>query len=162
MTYRIDGGAPAGTNILPGEDGCLTTSIKMINTTMLGKSRTKPNGIEIEEFPFIFMRLLKNDNLDRGVLLSFFQSSSVGALGVEGKRLSKLWTRPLPAAVFSVISRTQRKVDQSGWELSIIVMHVYVVDQTACMGFSLIKPVYRTHWWYCSESCNARRKWLIG
>lgn len=49
--YLIDGGAPAGINILPGEAGCLTNSTRMRMTTMHGKMMTTPRGTETLEFP---------------------------------------------------------------------------------------------------------------
>jgi hypothetical protein len=45
------GGAPAGINILPGFDGCLTNNTRMRITTMSGKRITTPSGTEMLEFP---------------------------------------------------------------------------------------------------------------
>src|SRR3954469_8030586 len=39
-TYLMLGGEPAGINILPGEEGCLTNSTKMRIITMHGKRMT--------------------------------------------------------------------------------------------------------------------------
>lgn len=95
--YLINGGAPAGISIVPDEDGCLTmrTSIKII--TRSGNKSTAPNGMDIDEFPFKRMRLLKNPNL--GSKRSCFRdiSSSEGRLGGEGIRFAKLCINPMNA-----------------------------------------------------------------
>ena len=78
----MDGGDPAGTSILPGDDGCLITSMRMRTTTMAGNRRTNPSGTEMEELPFSRMRRRKNDNLDPGLAFSDFSDlkSSIGAV----------------------------------------------------------------------------------
>ncbi len=65
FTYLINGGAPAGISIFPGEAGCRTmrTSIEII--TRRGNKSTAPNGIDIDELPFKRILLLKNDSLGR-------------------------------------------------------------------------------------------------
>lgn len=50
--------------------------------TMLGKSRTKPKGMEMEEFPRSRMRLFRTFNLGRGSFLSFLMSVRGGGGGV--------------------------------------------------------------------------------
>lgn len=87
--HLISGGAPAGINILPGEDGCRTmrTSINII--TRRGNKSTAPSGIDIFELPFKRIRLLKKANL--GKIRSFRRliSSKDGRLGDEGIRFAK-------------------------------------------------------------------------
>ena len=97
QTYRIDGGAPAGIRILPGDDGCRTTRTRIKIITMHGKRRTAPRGMEIEELPFNRIRRLKNANL--GDILSFCRdrSSGEGRLGEEGIRFRRFFTRPIDA-----------------------------------------------------------------
>lgn len=95
--YLINGGAPAGISIVPDEDGCLTmrTSIKII--TRSGNKSTAPNGMDIDEFPFKRMRLLKNPNLGSKRSCCRDISSSEGRLGGEGIRFAKLCTNPMNA-----------------------------------------------------------------
>lgn len=47
----MEGGAPAGISILPGELGCLTNKTRMRTMTRMGKSTTTPRGTETVEFP---------------------------------------------------------------------------------------------------------------
>ena len=60
VSHLIAGGAPAGMKMVPGDDGCIRTSIKIRIITMHGNKITKPNGMDILELPFNRMRLLKN------------------------------------------------------------------------------------------------------
>ena len=62
--YLIDGGDPAGTSIRPGEDGCLTTNIKITRTTIVGNNSRKPKGIEMAEFRFKPTLLLRKEKFD--------------------------------------------------------------------------------------------------
>lgn len=97
---------PAGMSILPGEEGCLTTSINIKSTTMLGKSRTKPRGMEMEELDFSFMRLLKKENLEELLnVFADFISSRAGAAGVYGTFFINRCTKLLVDVCFSVMSR---------------------------------------------------------
>lgn len=73
---------PAGTSMRPGDDGCFTISTRIRMITMLGKSRTKPKGMEMEEFPRRRMRLFRTFNLGRGSFLSFLMSVRGGGGGV--------------------------------------------------------------------------------
>jgi hypothetical protein len=93
--YRIDGGVPAGTNIRPGELGCLMTRMRMINTTRPGKRRRKPSGIDMDEFPFNLMRLRKKDSRESALGFSSFQSAAWGAEETEGRRLYSRCTKPI-------------------------------------------------------------------
>ena len=54
------GGAPAGIKIVPGEEGCITTSIRIKTMTIQGNKSTKPIGMDILEFPFSRILLLRN------------------------------------------------------------------------------------------------------
>ena len=51
-SYRMEGGAPAGTMNLPGPDGCRTNIMRISIMTSKGNSSTTPRGIDILEFPF--------------------------------------------------------------------------------------------------------------
>jgi len=96
---------PAGIRILPGEEGCLMTSINISSTTMLGNKRMNPSGMEIEEFGFSFIRLLKNDNLESPLFaFAVLASPRLGAAGVYGTFFINLCTKPLAKPAFSDIS----------------------------------------------------------
>lgn len=83
--------------MVPDEDGCLTmrTSIKII--TRSGNKSTAPNGMDIDEFPFKRMRLLKNPNLGSKRSCCRDISSREGRLGGEGIRFAKLCINPMDA-----------------------------------------------------------------
>lgn len=73
---------------------------------MLGKSRTKPRGIEMEEFDFSFMRLLKKENLDEPLnVFADFRSSRLGTEGEYGTLFINRCTKLLVDVGFSVISK---------------------------------------------------------
>ena len=93
--YLIEGGAPAGSNIRPGDDGCLTKRMRISTKTMHGKSSTNPRGMEIEEFPFNLIRRRKNDNRGRTLLFSFRKSSRDGKLGDDGIFFTMPWTKSI-------------------------------------------------------------------
>ena len=100
-TYLMAGGAPAGIKICPGDEGCRTmiTSINII--TIRGNNSTSPNGIEIFEFPFKRIRLLKKPRC--GAPRSFLGAHSSreareGRLGDDGILFARFWTRPMIAA----------------------------------------------------------------
>lgn len=57
--YLIEGGAPAGNKIRPGEDGCRTMRTKISIITMSGNMSTVPSGMDILEFPFNLIRRRK-------------------------------------------------------------------------------------------------------
>ena len=78
------GGAPAGINILPGEEGCRTKRTRIRTTTMHGKMMTTPKGTEMLELPFNLRGLRKKasreaNRLERGFLPPF--SSDRGSCG---------------------------------------------------------------------------------
>jgi hypothetical protein len=98
-TDLIDGGAPAGINILPGDEGCRTTRIRIRITTRHGKRRTNPSGIDIEEFRFSRILLRKNDNLGTNRPFSREMSSRVGRFGEEGIRFEIFCISPIDAVV---------------------------------------------------------------
>jgi len=91
------GGEPAGTSILPGDDGCLTTRMRMRMTTMLGNNSTNPKGTEIEELPLSRIRRRKRDRLGRVRGFSPFQSPGDGGFDVVGSRFSIPCNRPIAA-----------------------------------------------------------------
>jgi hypothetical protein len=91
----MEGGAPEGIKMRPGEDGCLTKRKRIRVTTMQGNSRTKPSGIEIDELPFIRIRRRKNDNRGKPRPLSVLKSFRDGMLGAEGIRLTSPCTKPI-------------------------------------------------------------------
>jgi hypothetical protein len=98
----MDGGAPEGMRMRPGEDGCLTKRKRMNTTTMHGNRSTKPSGIEMDEFPFSRIRRRKNDNRGKVRPFSFLKSSRDGMFGVEGIRLTSPCTKPMVESVTSV------------------------------------------------------------
>ncbi|KAK1241921.1 hypothetical protein MKX07_007744 [Trichoderma sp. CBMAI-0711] len=75
----MDGGEPAGINILPGELGCLTNSTRMSTTTSNGKMRTTPNGMDTAELPRRRSGLWKKAKLDASPLFFVRFSSAVGS-----------------------------------------------------------------------------------
>lgn len=104
MTYLIAGGAPAGINILPGEEGCLTKSTSIRMMTMHGKRMTTPSGTEMLEFPLNLNGLRKKASREAKVfgraLTSRRFSSAVGRGGEppDTSRLA-LWYRSILASV---------------------------------------------------------------
>ena len=102
FAYLIKGGAPAGISILPGEDGCRTMRMRINIITMSGNKITTPRGIDIFEFPFNLIRLLKKANL--GDSRSFCRAifSRDGRLGEEGIRFTSFCTNPMDATDESV------------------------------------------------------------
>jgi hypothetical protein len=58
----MDGGAPAGIRIRPGEEGWVTMRRTIRTITIHGNSSTNPNGIEIVEFLLSRIRRLKKAN----------------------------------------------------------------------------------------------------
>lgn len=102
LTFRIEGGEPAGTSIRPGEDGCFTTSIKMRSTTIVGNRSTNPSGIEIEELPFNRIRRRSIDSSGRTLDFSF-QSSLEDMLGDPGNCFHRLWAKPMTFEGFLLI-----------------------------------------------------------
>ena len=102
LTFRIEGGEPAGTSIRPGEDGCFTTSIKIRSTTSVGNRSTNPRGTEIEELPFSRIR---RRNIDRsGRALDFsFQSSLDDVFGDPENWFHRLRAKPMPLDDFPLI-----------------------------------------------------------
>jgi hypothetical protein len=89
----------------------IRTSIN--STTMLGNSRTKPSGIEMEELPFNRIRRRKNDNLD----VDFGPFSSIDGAGVVyGMFLTKRWTKPEPLEYFPLMASGRGVYRTSVWE----------------------------------------------
>ena len=101
--YLIDGGAPAGIKMLPGDDGCRTISTRISIITIQGNKSTAPRGMDILEFPFNRILLLKNAN--RGVSRFFRRERSSregnfsreGRFGDEGMRFTRFCTNPMYA-----------------------------------------------------------------
>jgi hypothetical protein len=62
---------------------------------MHGNSRTNPNGIEIDEFPFNRIRLRKKDNAGSAWAFSLLKSSAGGGFSEEGIRLTRPCTKPM-------------------------------------------------------------------
>lgn len=85
-THRILGGVPAGTNIRPGELGCLTTKMRMRMTTKLGNKSRNPSGTDMEEFPFNLIRLRKKDRRGDDLDFDFSVVHSSGEGGDEAGR----------------------------------------------------------------------------
>ena len=70
---------------------------------MLGKRRTKPSGMEMDELDLSFMRLLKKDIRDPLYDLDDFQSSVVGGAAEYGTFFIKRWTKLFVVLGFSSI-----------------------------------------------------------
>lgn len=87
MAYLIDGGAPAGTNIPPDDEGCRTTRTSISISTMQGNKSTNPKGIEMRELSLRRMRRRKKA-MERGDIFSalFEMPLRVGMFCVEGIR----------------------------------------------------------------------------
>ena len=90
-TDLIVGGAPAGINIPPVEDGCLTIRTSINIMTIHGNKSTAPSGMEILEFPFSLIRRRKKANLVEVLYLFEVESSSGngGGDGTEGIRFTR-------------------------------------------------------------------------
>lgn len=100
--YLMAGGAPAGIKIPTPDLGCRTNSTNINTTTMHGKRRTTPRGIEMLELPFNLNGRLKNANLELvfGFVLT---SSSIGTGADEvGILLRTLCTKPIDVDVLAV------------------------------------------------------------
>lgn len=72
-------------------------SIRINIITMSGNKSTAPSGIDILEFPFKRIRLLKKANLGDNLSLCRLIFSSDGRLGDEGIRFTSLCTNPIDA-----------------------------------------------------------------
>jgi len=99
VSYLIDGGAPAGISILPGDEGCRRNKTRINIMTIHGNKRTSPKGIEMEELPFKRMRRRKKAN--RGESRSALRdtSSREGRLGEFGRCFASFCTKLMIAAV---------------------------------------------------------------
>jgi hypothetical protein len=64
--YLIVGGAPAGMNMRPGDEGCCRNRTHIMIMTRHGNSSTRPSGTEMVESFFNLMRRLKKDIGIRG------------------------------------------------------------------------------------------------
>jgi hypothetical protein len=99
MADLIDGGAPDGIRMRPGDDGCLTKRKRISITTMHGKSSTKPSGMDIDELPFSRIRRRKKDNRGKVLPFSLLKSSSEGRFGVDGIRFASPCTKSMVEAL---------------------------------------------------------------
>jgi hypothetical protein len=104
----MEGGAPDGIKMRPGDEGCLTKRKRMRMTTMHGNSSTKPSGTEMDELPFSRIRRRKNDSCGKPRPFSLLKSSRDGMFGVEGIRLTSPCTKPMAGVLFNVLSLMQR------------------------------------------------------
>jgi hypothetical protein len=92
------GGAPAGIRMLTPDLGCRTKSTKIKTTTIQGKSRTTPRGMEMLELPFNRRGRRKKASLD--VAFDLVLTSSIkGRLCDEGIRFITLCTNPIEAVM---------------------------------------------------------------
>lgn len=85
----------------------MRTSIKII--TRSGNKSTAPNGMDIDEFPFKRMRLLKNPNLGSKRSCCRDISSREERLGGEGIRFAKFCIHPMDA-----VTKPHRLKDEGG------------------------------------------------
>lgn len=99
LILRIDGGAPAGIRILPGDAGCRKKRKHIKTITIHGKRRTSPRGIEIEESPFKRILRRKKATGSLGANRSAFsdQPFRVGRGGGDDIRLVRFCTKPMRA-----------------------------------------------------------------
>jgi hypothetical protein len=104
----MEGGAPAGIRIRPGEDGCLMTRRRMRRMTRHGNNKTKPKGIEIEEFPLNLIRRLKNANFGITRPFSLGVSSRGGMMGAAGIRFARRFMNPIAADISRPTSAGRR------------------------------------------------------
>ena len=90
------GGAPVEMNGAEGESEWRTKMTRITIRTMHGNRRTTPSGIEMLELPRNRIRLFKKLT-DFGEIFSadFDISSSLGMVGVEGKRFFTLCRRSM-------------------------------------------------------------------
>lgn len=98
MSYLIDGGAPAGIKIMPGDDGWRMKSNMIKTITIQGKSRTNPSGIEMDEFPLMRIRRRKNASLGIGSIRLFSvmrPSSEAEILGADGSLFVRCCMKPI-------------------------------------------------------------------
>ena len=108
-TNLIDGGVPAGTRSPPEEEGCRRKRTRIRTITRHGNRRTKPKGIEIDEFPLSRILRLKKANL--GSTRPFSRGgSSRGRVGAEGSRFEIRCMNPISTEGESVADAS-RKVE---------------------------------------------------
>lgn len=99
-TNLIAGGAPAGIKMPTPELGCRAKSTNINTTTMQGKSKTTPSGMDMLELPFNLSGLLKKAS--REVFLGFDLLSSIwGSSGAVGIRFHTLCTKPIVMSMFA-------------------------------------------------------------
>ena len=94
-THLINGGAPAGISIRPGDDGCRTKRISIRIITISGNNNTAPKGRDIFELPFNRMRFLEKAKPGSMCSLLKARSSSEGKSGGEGARLASFCIHPM-------------------------------------------------------------------
>lgn len=94
------GGAPAGINIPTPDLGWRTKSTKINTTTIHGKSKTTPRGIDMLELPFNLRGRRKKANLEF-VFDLVLTSSIVGRGGDVGSLFITLCTKPMVAIFLS-------------------------------------------------------------
>lgn len=95
------GGAPAGINMPPVEEGCRTIRIRIRMMTIHGNRSTAPSGIDIFEFPFKRIRRRKKANLDDIRSFSCEGSFNGGGFAVDGIRFTSFWTKPIVPPLLS-------------------------------------------------------------
>lgn len=133
QTYLMEGGVPAGTRMRPEDEGCRMMRMSINNTTMLGNSRMKPSGIEIEELPFNRIRLRKKDNLEAD--FGDFSSSEEAGV-VYGMLLTSRWTKPELFEYFSLMAIDCGEISLRGFRVYQQVVMSPIGDFAAvCSGF---------------------------
>jgi hypothetical protein len=106
----------------------------MNTTTMHGKRRTTPKGIETLELPFKRIGRRKNASLD--VILFFDpdceESSFNGRAGTEGRRFSALLTTSIEAKLLCLVVRgAYEEKEEDVWRLAV-----------QCLCLSINNPLY--------------------
>jgi hypothetical protein len=88
--------------MIPSELGCRTNRIRINIMTMHGNSKTRPSGMEMDEFPFSRMRLRKKANRGDTVSTRRDRSSSFSKLACEdGSLLTIFCTSSIAATVLT-------------------------------------------------------------
>lgn len=99
LTNLIDGGVPAGIKMEPGAEGWVTMRKTIRTITMHGNNKTKPRGIETEEFLLSLIRRRKNANLGITTPFSLNALSREERCGRLGTRFASRCARPMRATM---------------------------------------------------------------
>jgi len=96
MSYRMDGGAPAGIFMIPSESGDLIIRTNIRIMTRQGNKSTRPSGTDRDELPF--RRILRPKKPNRGGDLSVRRDASSNDSTVfldAGSLLARFCSKPM-------------------------------------------------------------------